>query len=430
MTAAGFGSIARVPAIFDENWKYQTEASWYLRDRSKGEAFGSEQTGRYPTKQSLETFSRALCDFLEWCDWARRPWQEVEYTNDVINGYQRHMEAGTWSAIHRSLAARTINRLIDEACYFLKWAAQKELRPPFKVKTHTVSRAFGGISARSHEPQEIVTRVGRVRADPMILNIPSDNEIVRWLKCVKLEKGQTKALMCELIIKSAIRREECAQWRIWTLPLNRDEWNRYGQQVTVKVEYGAKGPKRLDQQGAEVGASRFVVIPLDLAERIHFYREFIRPKVRMKYVNAAVDNAGRRERLRQAEHRLFLSEHDGEPITGKQLWKAWAEVSIKPYSGWSPHLGRHYWSCRTLLDSFREREKLLANGMAITGDWITGNAQNDLLTIIQPQLGHIDTKTTNTYLRWLQRMAISDKYDEQWIEYLENLDVSRKASHD
>ncbi|NOS73120.1 MAG: site-specific integrase [Methyloglobulus sp.] len=430
MTDAGFRDIARVPAIFDENWKYQAEASWYLRDRFRGEAFGDKESGRYPTRQSLETFARALCDFLEWCDWAQRPWQEVEYTNDLINGYQKHMEAGTWSANHRSLAASTINSRIDEACYFLKWSVQKALRPPFKAKTRTVSRIVGGISVRSHTPQEIVTRIGKVRADPMELNIPSADEIVKWLKCVKLEKGQTKALMCELIVKSAIRREECAQWRMWTLPLSRGEWSIYGQQVTVKIEYGAKGPKRLGQHGVEIGPSRFVVIPLDLAERIHFYREFIRPKIRMNYVNAAVDSTERRKRLRQVEHRLFISEHDGEPITGKQLWKAWTEVNIKPYSGWSPHLGRHYWSCRTLLDSFREREKLLANGVVITGDWIAGNAQSDLLTIIQPQLGHIDTQTTNIYLRWLQKMALGDKHDDQWIDHLENLDVSREASHD
>nr|WP_315468599.1 site-specific integrase [uncultured Undibacterium sp.] len=420
---AGFKSIARVPCIFNENWNYQREASWYLRDRSRGEALNLGEQTRYPTKQSLETFGRAICNFLEWCVWSSRPWQEVDYFNDLINGYQKHMESGVFSIRKKPLSASTINSRIDETCNFLKWAARKGLRGSFKVQVQNMNLRLPSRGVGNAYLKEGISRVGQVRADPLVLKIPSDEEVERWLDCVKLEKGETKALMCEIIIKTAIRREECVQWRIWTLPEDRRSWDIVGDKITLKVEYGAKGSKRLDGDGVEVGPSRQIVIPLELAERIHYYREYVRPKIRMKFVNAASNETERRQRMRNIEKRLFLSEYDGEPISGKMLWKAWSEVSIKPYREWSPHLGRHFWCCRTLLNFYLERQKQLAKGVVITGDWITGNAQSDLLTIIKPQLGHLDVKTTNTYLRWLQRLALGARYTDEWIENLEDLDA-------
>ncbi|MFL9881356.1 hypothetical protein PQR63_23365 [Herbaspirillum rhizosphaerae] len=417
-----------VPVIFDENWVYQRPASRYLRARARGEAFGEDQRTRIPTKQSLETFARYLCNFLEWCAWARHPWGDVEYLDHLINGYQRHMESGIFSAEKRPLAANTINRRVDEACHFLSWAGRAGLRRHFKISARAGSMALGGMSS-NRRTVEFNSRIGKVRPNPSALRIPTEEQVARWLRGVKIEKGLVKALMCELIIKSAIRREECAQWRIDTLPLDRNSWDVYGEKLTLSIEHGTKGSKRLGELKEEIGPRRHIVIPLELAESIHHYREFLRPKIRMKYVNAAINSNERRRRLKQVENRLFLSEHTGLPLTGKQLWKDWTEVKNKPYSGWSPHLGRHYWSCHTLLKLHRERENLLATGCAITSDWIVGNAQSDLLMVVQPQLGHIDVQTTNVYLRWLQKMALGIKHADDWMNNLEDLPSDAGGEH-
>lgn len=62
MTAAGFGSVANVPCIFNDQWEYQVDASRYLRHRALLEATLTDssqvhfEAQRYPTPISLKTF--------------------------------------------------------------------------------------------------------------------------------------------------------------------------------------------------------------------------------------------------------------------------------------------------------------------------------------------------------------------------------------
>jgi integrase len=126
--------------------------------------------------------------------------------------------------------------------------------------------------------------------------------------------------------------------------------------------------------------------------------------------------------MKEPDRHLFLSEYSGTPISGKVLYKAWTEVSFLPIKEWHPQLMRHYWAVTTL---WNERCKAISvlrqqnQNVIVTGDWITGTAQSDLETIIQPQLGHVDVKTTRAYLVWIRQMYdVSEKHDA-WIRHLE-----------
>lgn len=407
MARFGFSGIAEVPAIFNERWQYQQEVSWYLRDRSKGQAFELDRDiRRFPTAGSMETYARSLTDFLEWCDWVKRSWKNVEYKSDLIDRYQDHMLAGLWSSAKKGLKPRTVNSRVDEAVHFLSWAARKELRPPFHVSGFRTPATTSGISALKRS-DTVSGRTGKARPDPINLRIPSSAELEKWLNYVTLRKGRTKALMCELIISTGIREQECAQWRTFTIPDDRSEWTVVNGFLSVLIEYGTKGPKQRNSRGDVVGPSRRINLSIDLAEKLKEYGKATRIKSRMKYVNGAADSVEKRKRQLEREDRLFLSEYDGRPITGDTLYKAWAEVpsEYKPYREWSPHLGRHYWACATLWDAFVEREAMLAEGITSTSDWVNACGASDLLMIIKPQLGHIDEKTTQAYLVWLRQMA-------------------------
>jgi hypothetical protein len=231
----GYAGIADVPCIFDDTWKYHKIASRYLRERATGQA--GFITRRFPTRQSLETFGRYLCNFLEWCELRGIPWKKIKYKEDVVDGYQRQMLSGAWSASANGLSKKTVNNRVDEACRFLQWAVDRDLRDPFKIIVFSqkvqISSAF---SSNSHKFKEIGSRVGKVRPDPLRLSMPKDDDVVKWLNSVSIEKGPTKALMCELILRTGIRREECVQWRITTLPKERAKWKLRGQYVVVTVE--------------------------------------------------------------------------------------------------------------------------------------------------------------------------------------------------
>lgn len=406
MQDSGFQHLTDIPFCISGSGGYHREASWYLRDIALLRwPPNNRHHGKYPTRQSLSTYSSLLVDFLDWCEATSRDWRKVEYTSDLVAAYQEQMGTGLWSASGRPLSAQTINMRVGEAMRYLQWAAARSLRKPFEAVTVTRK-----ISLPSHQQagknvqKEIEVRAGRVRPDPITLRLPTMPEVARWLKVVEIEKGLTKALMCDLILQTAIRREEACQWRVDTLPERRDEWNVHGETVTVKLAYGTKGSKTTDENGEKVGPSRFITMPLALAKRLDDYRANVRPTNRSIFVKAnASTPAERRELAKTKPRQLFLSDSNGIPIKAKTLNDAWSHVSYLPFEGWSPHLGRHYWACTTLLDAIKKNSVALGSQVssATSNNWITGCANDTIMMMIKPQLGHVNQATTEQYLAWV-----------------------------
>lgn len=426
---AGFGALARVPFVLNADWTYHDEASWYLRDRAMlafkpgYDSAAAQASGRYPTRISLESFGRAITNFLEWCDARRLDWRVIDYTQHLINGYQAEMLRGSWSATGKKLSGRTINIRVGEAIHFLDWACQRQLRGPFKVITVTknVVRPTHR-NAHGHQSVRAEVRAGRVRPDPTKLRLPTDSEIDAWHRSVKIESGLTKALMCELILKTGIRREEASQWRIDTLPIARSEWQVIGEKVTVQIAYGTKGGKNEDESGDELGPARSITMPLGLAERLAHYREFVRPRNRAIYVRAAADDAERRARRRSAPKQLFLSDSKGIPVSAHRLYEAWTRASRSPFAGWSPHPGRHYWACKALIAAIeRHRQAMASRGVngPLTPTWVTGCATDALMLEIKPQLGHVDLATTEMYIGWVAEIYKQTELHDSYLADLE-----------
>lgn len=438
MKEAGFSALSHIPFVLDGQWRYEDSASWYLRDRamlafSPGTDSGTAQaSGRYPTRKSLEAFGRALTNFLEWCEARRFDWRKVEYTKHLINGYQAEMQRGSWSASGRKLSARTINGRVGEACHFLDWASQRALREAFKIITVTKNVSLPTHrNSRGHEAVQKEVRAGRVRPDPAKLRLPTDVEIEVWHRSVRIESGYTKALMCELILKTAIRREETCQWRIDTLPLDRKDWLVRGESVTVTIEYGTKGAKTYEdddlEEGGERGPARSIVMPLSLAEKLAHYREYMRPGNRSTFVRGASNDAERRARRRTPNNLLFLSDTTGRPVKASRLYEAWTGASRRPFAGWSPHGGRHYWACKTLIAAIeRHRRTAGANAPAVSlsPTWITGCANDALLLEIKPQLGHIDPATTELYIKWVTQTFSQAELHDAHLADLEGVAIT------
>lgn len=411
MQESGFQHLAKIPFVIAGARGYHREASWYLRDRAllAWTPGNNQHNGRYPTRQSLSTYASSLVDFLDWCAESSRDWHVVEYTTDLVHGYQQQMGSGLWSASGKPLSAQTINMRVSEAMRFLQWSAARSLRKPFEAITETRT-----LSLPSHQhagknvQKEVEVRAGKVRPDPVTLRLPTAPEVARWLKVVEIEKGSTKALMCDLILQTAIRREEACQWRVDTLPLSRSDWNINGDAVTVKIGYGAKGGKNIDENGDELGPSRYITMPLAMAERLHHYRENVRPTNRSFFVKANSSTpAERRELAKSNPRQLFLSDSNGLPIQDHTLYDAWKNVSFVPFEGWSPHGGRHYWACTTLLSAIKKTAAALGSALnaATSSNWITGCANDTMMMVIQPQLGHVSPATTAKYLKWVLKAS-------------------------
>lgn len=436
----GFGSVAHVPCIFDSEWRYQKEASLYLRERalcrhqavspppesrsqplSQGRNFRRK---RFPTKKSLRAFGESLTNFLEWCSANGVAWQDLDYTNDIAHGYQRDMLAGRWSVDGKPRKARTVNARVGEACNFLEWAANRGLREEFGVLTNIVTkRANSGTSTQGHKSKTVEQRVGWVRPDPVTLRLPTDLEVNEWHRSVRIESGITKALMCELVLDTAVRREEAVQWRIDTLPLEQKDWSVVGDSVDVIIKYGTKGAKSLDANGDEVGPARNISIPLKLAIDIHRYREEIRPMFWAKYVRAAPSEVEKRRRKEEPSRLLFLSDFTGEPVSAQRFYDAWTKASRLPYAGWSPHIGRHWWVCKKLIDGCILR--LGVGGAQVDyGEGLGAvhtTARDLILLVIKPQLGHINEETVQKYLVLVTKLFLLASLHDAYGESLESV---------
>jgi integrase len=421
----GFESVAHVPCVFDGNWQYDIEASQYLRDRALPDTFTANRSPlhlrapRYPTIKSISTFGSAITNFLEWCEAKNLKWQELEFKDNLVDGYQSQMLSGAWSARNKGLSASTVNARVAEACRFLSWAASRNLRKPFKVDSNTRTiNSNSGTSAIGHRPKLVQQRAGAVRPDPKTMRMPTDTEVAAWHRSVEIEHGTTKALICELVQKTAIRREEAAQWRVDTLPLIREQWNEMGDYVTVELKYGTKGPKHVGTGGELVGPARFITIPLELAVRIARYRDVRRPVLRARYVRAASNSQEKRERMSAAPKRLFLSDFHGQPVSAAAIYKAWTSVSRLPFRGWCPHQGRHYWSCKWMLDAVQKRFRLMesAKESGWTRAHVSATAMDVLMFEIKPQLGHVSKVTSERYIAWLLKATtltnVSDAYEQ------------------
>lgn len=405
LTAAGFGRVADVPVIFNDKWVYQTEPSQFLRERSLRD--WSPRNARKSittlTERSRSGFADCLINFLDWCELRRHDWRLIEYEKHIIEGYQKEMSAGSYSATHSGLEGTTVNLRVQEVCNFLEWAHFRCLRDEFVTPTKTVPRkSKNPYLSHGHKTSEVEVRVGAAREKPKSLHMPSRAAVADWLESVRIEKGFTKHLMAELILKSAIRREEAVQWRIWTLPEERANWVVKGSEVAVEVEYGAKGAKRLNKRGDVVGPLRVVMIPLETAEKLHAFRETKRLKFFANYVKAGKTADERAQRKKNSFVQLFLSDFTGQPVSRQSFYTGWKEPRRQPLKGWSPHLGRHYWACNEILIELEKNLAVLkhVDKSQIPIDWIRGNVQDVLLLRIQPQLGHIDERTTELYIGW------------------------------
>lgn len=432
MAREGYASIAGVPVLFDDNWAYCAEANWYLRQRARLE-WTPSATGKvrltaaglcYPTSRTLEHYARCLGDFFDWLAHSGVDWHEVDYTRHLVEGYQADMRETRWGTTGKALSPSTVNARIAEACHFLRWAGERGLRPPFQMVVADVAvKRPSGRNSHGHRAVFVQARAGAQRQSPKALRLPTAAETNRWLASVKAGKGVTKALMCELILETAIRLTEAAEWRVDTLPLDPKDWRIIGDSVQVTVKYGAKGPKYPDGQGAEHGPPRLIFVPLAIAQRLHEYRETKRLTALAKWVKSAPTAAERTRRQGHPPVRLFLSEYSGIPVSRGALYEAWTEVPQQPFSGWSPHGGRHLWACRKLLAGI-ERNAHLAGRTAdaMPGDWVTSMAQTDIDIVIRPQLGHVDKETTLRYLQWVTAAAVMPAMADSYLRLLEGTD--------
>lgn len=443
LSNAGYEKVSNIPAIFDSRPGYHRLGSRFLIDRGLGlwdpRGRGAQQIPIPPSTKSMQNYAERLCNFLEWCDVRGCEPMTLEYSQDLIGKYQANMLSGAWSRDNRPLTEATINVRVEIATEYLMWAADKGLRSPLEVPR--VTRTYVPSDVRNSfgsEPKAVDARKGKLRVSKRLSGFPLDEDIAAWHARLinRSVKEPTEALIAELILETAIRRQEAACWRIDTLALNPDDWNIVNpyavyakQAILLEIKFGTKGTEYGWDHGDKIGPLGTIRVPLVLAEKMHGYREKQRPQSLDIAVRQGRTVAEQRRIQVETVH-LFLNPLTGKRYTGSNIYEFWR--SVERPKGWSPHMARHYWACTLLWRRLEDQRKLLETALKNEVDaLVIQSFQSSALSIIeleiQPQLRHVSRETTKIYLQWVfDQLGINLNLQEKWVEVLREPDDDMK----
>lgn len=435
-TRRGFGKVARIPCIFDSCPKYHRLGSRYLIDRGIGKWAPEKRSVTVrtstPSEQSIRNYAHWLANFLEWAEIRGLDLTTCTYREHIQSRYQTEMLKGFWSRDGLPLSPRTINARVQQACEFLTWMADKGLRSKFDIAYNSTKLKLGSAySSVGHLEKTTQSRKGKLRENKRRLRMPTNPEILIWLGEVVNRFGTTKALMCETVLLTAMRREEVSCLRLDTLPEDPREWHISNpdapleeQRLLVTIRFGAKGQNYGIQNGDKIGPERTIMLPYTLAAKLHNYRQTLRNKSLRTFISLAKSTKEKRIRIEESVH-LFLNEKNGARIKSKDLYNAWTGVKL-PFKGWSPHLGRDWWSCSTLWAELKRHESLISEGSQVASALLESTAMSIIRFRIQPQLGHAHDTTSMIYLQWavdLFGASLPTLYEQNLLEQNSKCDI-------
>lgn len=437
LQGAGYGKVAYVPFIFDGEPGYARLPNQFLIDRALGlwdpKFRGSKRNPQPPTRQSMKNFAFWLANALDWASKRGIDLMTADYVSVLIGRYQEEMLKGIWSLHKDPLGPQTVNSRVQLALEYQTWAADKGLREQFLIPTVTHAYVAGSHSnSKSHEMKYVESRKGKVKVNKGTLAFPSDEQIKEWRQRVydKPIVGKTEGLIVDLILNTAIRREEASCWRADTLPLDPGTWKIVNpaqpeefQSVIVTVKYGTKGKAySYDEYGDKLGPEGNIQVPLWLARRIHEYRTKDRPLALKPALLQGKTVDAQRRIMNQKVH-LFIDPQTGNRYKGEKILDFWRSVERPDH--WSPHLGRDWWACTYLWDRMKQHTELIKHVLKIPNLSVEDpmllalkdTAQTVIQLEIRPQLRHVSTKTTEIYLQWLfNQLRVPLNMTRRWAE--------------
>lgn len=424
---AGFGFAAKVPFVFHSETGYHTEASEYLIDRATSVWIpGKEPSGWDPTTESMRTYSKALCNFLDWTDAREVSTLECTYAEHILGMYQPDMLRGYWSEKNEPLSPSTVNGRVRTACDYLKWLAAKGYRDSaFTVITRTTKVRVGGRWGNgTKSTREVTRRVGHLRTQKSMLVMPTLTQVNRWLRSVKARSGPTFELMCKTVCLCAPREAELVGMRLADIPEGNRGWRisnptapRANQEHLMRLLYGVKGHELGFDHGDKVSdRPRTIRVPRELVQEWQRYVGRERTDALEILLDSAATRVEREQLQADAVH-LFLHPKTGLRIDPNQIYVAWKGGEL-PFPEWTVHMGRDWWACSTLLREVQRNEIVAKLGKNMTTQLLEATAISIIRLIIQPQLGHVSEQTTFLYLQWIAGIY-SVPLSLRWDKYLE-----------
>lgn len=211
------------------------------------------------------------------------------------------------------------------------------------------------------------------------------------------------------VLATGCRREETLLFRAADLP---DPGGvALDAPAKMRVIYGTKGG-RSPGDPEKVGTGRTLRFSRDFLIELHDYKRLRRPFALSKWRAA---NPGR-----TAPVELFLNDRTGLPFTPNHFARLWRSSSELPFAGFTPHAGRHFFACTTLLQLLKEESAAVsALHSTLPRSMVMQNAENLVNLYLRPVMGHVDQETTERYLSWVADRLWVAPYRFSWSAELD-----------
>ena len=416
MTAIGHGGLAHIPFLISREMDYLDEFNLFLRERATGAWHPNNRNGTaYARVRTLGANSTAaygddLRNFASYLEAKRLRWKELTY-QQLLDTYDKDMSAGKWRSRGKApLAAATINRRMRTVVEFLLWAGDRNLRPMFQILRSCSPKRKSDRSRWWSSDGLVDSRVGIHRVNPQRLRLPTTDEIERWLAEVRVRHGRARYLAIKFILQTGCRLEETALVRAEQVPdpLTID----LDMPARMDVEFGTKGNR--DPLDADLkGKGRTLRFNRSFLVELHNYKDLARKK--------AVKTFRARNPSHPLPTQLFLDEDTGLPLSKQSIYRAWKAVTTLPFPGWSPHLGRHTFACYQLLRLLNDEVRLIQQTLnSVPRSQTLLQVENLISVFLSPVMGHVDEKTTETYIEWVADHLWVSEHRRAWTNYLED----------
>ncbi len=403
----GLSHLSHIPGIWSKDWRPIAPAIDFLIAKGTGRWVSGRERSQYAeqTPLSENTMAAAGYDLTNFIDWLEN--QGADWTaagaQSLLAGYRKALSTGAWS--DRPLAPSTIKRRMRTASEFLMF-----VRAPIRPDPQFISGfKVGMVTGRLAQDQSAkLSRDYRAqgRQQPARLRLPTKVEIRVWLTELKARHGITPHLLAKSIFGLGLRAEEALLLRTDQVP---DVPTRSVPSVTMQICFGTKG-QRIPGDPEKLGKARSVQVPVPLLKDIHSYISIHRKLCLKQY--------GRGNPGKSLPQEIFLSKHTGEALSYSRFYEIW-RTPTPPFKHFSPHIGRHTWACYTLIEKLKEVADLNSQrDETLTA--ISANLGESLIDIwIRPQLGHVDSRTTSLYLRWVAEAFEEVSLVSSWFDYLD-----------
>lgn len=373
--------LVGIPIVIAGHGQLEGTVTDYLIERATGSWAGV--SGARLSRNSIAALAGDITNFLNYFSSLRLDWVKIERGDEnkagSLLGYANAMDAGNWAQNRRPIKAQTISRRLNAAQDLLCYAASRGRRPPY------VPRPIMGYGARKWTVRHRIV-------------LPSDQALEEWFGRLRARECRRNYLMARMPFETGMRKEEIIRFPVSAVPdIEEIQASKF---TYLSLEYGTKGGRSRHDMTLR-GKPRTTRVASTFALQLHTYKNGASQRESDLQVARLKFGSG----FQPSE--LFFNPNTGSPFSKGHLNSIFSRHSPPEVKPWHPHVGRHYYACKLLVELISKSvsASILVQDMTFEK---FGALADRAIAAVQGFLGHEHQDTTERYVRWAYSRMVAE----------------------